>query len=119
MSAVLRETQKKAVRGEIVDYPVSQIQIIDSHTFFIKCRDPKNADTFKAITTAYRNTSHIVLPEKRSYELLKTSPTEFVLRGKDAQQVLEDFSGTGLLSDKLLTEVLNTANTKTQSCVIS
>ena len=119
MLAVLRETQKRAFKGKIIDYPVSQIQIIDSHTFFIKCRDPQNADTFKTITKAYENTAHFALPEERSYELLKTSPTEFVLRGKDTQQVLEDFSETGLLSDKLLTEVLNTANTKTQSCVIS
>lgn len=119
MLAVLRETQKRALKGKIIDYPVSQIQIIDSHTFFIKCRDQRNADTFKIITKAYENTAHFALSEERNYELLEKSRTEFVLRGKDAQQVLEDFSGTALLSNTLLTEVLNTANTKTQSCVIS
>ncbi len=119
MSAVLLETQKKAFQGKTVDYPVSQIKIIDKNTFSIKCRDSKTADTFEKITTAYANTSPFVLPEERSFELLKTSPTEFVLRGKDAQKVLEDFSETGLLSNKLFTEVLNAVNIKTQSCVIS
>ena len=69
--------------------------------------------------TAYENTSHLALSEERNYELLKVSPTEFVLRGKDAQLVLEDFSGTALLSNTLLIQVLDIANAKKLSCVIS
>lgn len=119
MLAILIETQKKAVRGKIVDYPVSQIQVIDNHTFSIRCRDQKNADTFKAITTAYNKTAYFAFSKERHYDFLEKSPTEFILRGKDAQQVLRDFSETGLLSNTLLTQVLNVANVKNLSCVIS
>lgn len=119
MFTTIRETQKKAFQGKIVDYPVAQIQIFDDHTFFIRCRDSKNADTFKAITTAYENTAHCVLPKERSYELLKTSPTEFVLRGEEAQEVLNDFSETGLLSDTFLQQVISAANFKKPGCIIS
>ncbi len=117
---IIRETQKKAVRGKIVDYPVSQVQIIDNHTFSISCRrDPKNTDTFKALTTAYNKTAYFAFSKERKYELLEKSNTEFILRGDDAQQVLRDFSETGLLSKTLLTQVLDTVNVKKQSCIIS
>lgn len=119
MFTTIRETQKQAFDGAIIDYPVSKIQIVDNHTFFIKCRDHKNANTFKAITTAYGKTFQLVTHQSRSYQLVEKSPTEFILRGEDAQEVLNDFSETGLLSNTLLKQVISTANFKKPGCTIS
>ena len=118
LKKICKETQKKAFKGNIIDYPVQEILIVDHQTFLITCRNSNMTKTFQEVNKSYKE-SLILESETRNFELIKISQIGLVLRGEDAQKVLADYANTGLLSESLLTEVTDTiASQKSQPCVI-
>ena len=98
-----KETQKKAVGGSLVSYPVKQIEILSENTFLITCRNKQCASDFDKITSTYPKVFRL---ESTAYDYeLTRSDLAFTLAGPDSLTLLSKFAYTGLLSNSLLNSV--------------